>query len=125
AHEDPSLTALRRLLQQHGGRWTSRRHRTKRALHLCQYLIGSEISGKYKSGVVWMIVTAVIGLLLLNCGALYILKPSYDRIPIRMDLERRGFLFLQQQSPRRVEAGLQFFDYDFVLGFKLLGIKST
>src|SRR5439155_9403511 len=75
--------------------------------------------------IVWMIIAAIVRLLLLDCRALHILQPSHYGIPIGMYLESGGFLFLQQQSPRRIQTGFYLFNDNLLLCFKLFGIKAA
>src|SRR5206468_6041718 len=101
------------------------RNRTENTSGGAQNPIGIEIAGNNKRRVVGLIVLAVVSLLLLDGGAFHILQPANDRISVWMNFKSSGFHFLQKKTPWGIESGLQLFNDNLLLCFKLVELKGT
>src|SRR3954447_1610170 len=76
-----AFATLWRFLELHHRRQRSCGNRCKKSRDSREDLIGLEITGNYKNGVVRLIVAAIVSLLLLDGRPFDILKPPDDGVP--------------------------------------------
>src|SRR5437867_4696682 len=124
-NDEPPFTTLRGFLEEHRLGPGAGGNRTERLFHLLQYGLGIEIASDDESRIVWVIVPAIIRLLLLHGRAFNILQPPNDRIPVRMDFECSCFLFLQKQTPRRIQSCFEFLDHNLLFSLELFGVERA